>query len=575
MKKNSQKAQAVSTFEEAEKAYRKLLSANPENSDIYHQLGILYYRQGRSRKAVSFFRRAVELKPDSPEILSNLGLAQMNLGNCGEAITCYENSLRLRPDIPEIINSLANAYAGNGDLQKAEKLFEKLILLKNDYPEAYYNFACLCMKSGNCSRAIPLYERAISLKPGYFSAYNNMGNALAELKEHEKALSAFRRAVGIKNDFYEAYLNMGNLLLAMNNVNEALEAYKKAVEIHPASAEARLNIANAYRNKLDIGNAISSFNTALRLSPDNAETHLNLALTLLLDGKMREGWAEYEWRLKTPGFSHLNLPFPGWNGQSSPAARILAVAEQGFGDTIQFFRYLPFVRERCGELIFLCQPPLVPLLEKQNFADKIISSDTNCRQGPAFDFYIPLLSLPLALDIAIPDRIPYIKADPEKVSRWKECLKKFHRLKVGLCRAGSHSNTNDRLRSIPLVHLKPLLDIGGMDFFSLRKGASSKSVSGHENLIDFTEDFRDFSDTAAFIENMDIVISADTVIAHLSAAMNKETWLLLTFASEWRWLLQRNDSPWYPCSMKIFRQTAYDDWPSAIFPAAEKLKERG
>lgn len=569
MRKDNQINPSCSSSTETEKAYRKLLSENPANPDIYHQLGILYYQQGKTRKAESFLKKAVELSPGSPEFLSNLGLVEMNLKNYKEAIISYEKSLELRPDIPEILNSLANAYIGNDDLTKAEKLFEKLLLLKNDYPEAYYNFASFCMKKGDYPRALPLYEKAISLRPDYASAYNNMGNALAELKEYEKALSAFSKAVEIKSDFYEAYINMGNLFLAMDRIDEALETYSKAIEINPSSAEAFLNIANAYRNKLDIKNAILNFRKAIRLSPDDAGAHLNLALTLLLEENTQEGWTEYEWRLKRPEFAHLNIPFPRWNGASEKNARILVIAEQGFGDTIQFARYLPIVKERCGELTFLCQPPLFQLLEKQNYSDKILPLATVSPPEIIFDFYIPLLSLPLVLNVPVPDRIPYINAAPEKISAWKERLQKFRRLKVGLCWAGSRSNTNDRLRSIPFGHLKPLLDIKEIDFFSLQKGASE-----HLSVSDFTEDFSDFSDTAAFIENMDIVISVDTVIAHLSAAMNKETWLMIPYSSEWRWLLHRNDSHWYPSSMKIFRQPAYGDWQNLILLIAEKLKKR-
>jgi hypothetical protein len=328
------------------------------------------------------------------------------------------------------------------------------------------------------------------------------------------------------------------------------------------------------RGELD--EALSVCQRAIQLRPDHAGAHWNKSLVLLLKGDFAQGWAEYEWRWQSKDFRspRRDFPQPQWRGEDPSGRTILLHAEQGFGDTIQFIRYAPLLAGRGARVIVECQPELQRLL---GGVEGIQHLTARGEPLPPFDLHTPLLSLPLAWGTrvkTIPGNVPYIKPDPALVGAWRGRLAGDSALKVGLVWAGSPIRKDDRYRSLPLSSLAPLAGVKGVSFYSLQKGKATEQAQNPPpgmNLIDMTEEIKDFADTAALISHLDLVITVDTAVAHLAGAMAKRVWTMLEFVPAWRWLLNREDSPWYP-TMRLFRQPAIRDWATVIRRVAGELQ---
>jgi hypothetical protein len=318
----------------------------------------------------------------------------------------------------------------------------------------------------------------------------------------------------------------------------------------------------------DLSGAELCCRRAIELDPSFAEGHWNIALALLIQGKMIEGWQEFEWRWAKKDFSSLQRQFSVslWDGSPLNGATILIHAEQGFGDTIQFVRYVPMVLARGGKVIVECHPPLVPLLAGIKGVTAVFPFGAPL---PSYQCHVPMLSLPRIFGTtleAMPEEFPYLTVHQERKVLWADRLPVVPGLKVGLVWGGSTHHLNDTLRSIAFRQLEPLLGLGGVTFFSLQIGKAGEDVTSSQyagKVVDLTAQIEDFADTAAIVEQLDLVISVDTAVAHLAGALGKQVWLLLPFAPDWRWLLNREDSPWYP-TMRLFRQSRLGDWESVI-----------
>lgn len=523
---------AEKRFDDAEQLCRKILVEFPENAEILKLLGVILCKKGKPERALSFLQKALTLKPDAADIM----------------------------------NLIAIAFAELGRYDDAEEFYNKALSINPEYSEAFYNLANLKMAKMDYKTALVFYNKAIILKPDYFSAYINRGNAFKKLNKFKEALESYKTALQMNPDSYEAHINAGTALQGLFLFDKAIEEYKKAAELNPGSPDPYKNMGDSYKNLLRLDAAVDFYNKAIQLNPGDADAHMFSGMTLLLQGKLKEGFQEYEWRLKRPEFSRLKTDFPRWDGGTVPDKTILVIAEQGFGDSIQFVRYLPIVKRYCGKLVLICQAPLIPLIEKQGLADVILPIGTRY-EDIKFDFQIPLMSLPFALGTtidSIPADLPYIKADPEKVLIWRDKLKDIKCRKIGVCWSGSPTNTNDFNRSMPFSEIEKLFSLPGIEFFNLQKKIDSQILTERANFRNFSDELKDFSDTAALVDNMDMVISVDTVMAHLAGAIGKETALLLPYAPEWRWLTTRSDSPWYPGILKIYRQPSYGNWAAVI-----------
>ena len=396
-----------------------------------------------------------------------------------------------------------------------------------------------------------------------------LGTALNALGEHSRACAAFARALSLRPDHAASWLNMGNASADLDDLTSAETLYRTALRLDPAMAEAHASLGYILTMQGDPTAAIEACEAAIRLRPDFAEAHWNLAIALLLSGDLRRGFAEYEWRKRHPRY---RLDFPGlpgsvWDGAGPAGRTILVRAEQGFGDAIQFARYLPMIREAGGVPILLCAPGLVPLMQTMPGVRAVSVLDPL----PAYDFWIDQSSLPSAFGTtlaSIPAPDHYLSSDPVRTEAWRTRLPDGP--KIGIALVGNPKHPADRRRSIPPDLTGLLTTIPGVRFVNLQHGDAARGIG----LWNLTQWMTDYAETAALIQNLDLVISVDTSVAHLAGALGKPVWLLLAHAPDWRWLLGRSDSPWYR-PVRLFRQSTPDDWAGVFARVRQELCDAG
>ena len=453
--------------------------------------------------------------------------------------------------------------------KEAFKSLTKAIKLKPDYIDAHFNLGNVQKKLLKFQDAIISYTNCISLDINYCNAYVNRANIYLEnIKDFDKALFDYQKANKLSSNPYILF-NYGNALKELRRLDEALHVYEKSIELKPDYAEAYNNRGNALKDLKRFDDAFISYDRAIQIKPDYAEAIFNKSILKLLLGEYKEGWQLYESRKDKEDSKNQYPKFQAslWLGNVSIKDKILLVhSEQGLGDSIQFCRYLPILKSfKPKKIIFHVEKLLLSLLSSMD--NEITFLEKN-RALPSFDYYCPLMSLPLALKSTletIPANIPYLKADNVKNKHWQEKLGKQTKPRIGLVWSGSTKHKNDHNRSLKLQQLSSLLKLP-FEFHSLQKDirdGDKKTLKAYKNIDQHHKDLDDFSDTAALVNQMDLIISVDTSVAHLAGALGKKVWILLPFIVDYRWLLDRDDSPWYPTA-KLFRQSQIGDWNSVI-----------
>jgi len=584
----------------------KALAANERGAAAHSNYGLVLAALGRNEEALASYDRALALKPDYAEALHNRGNALAALGRGAEALASFEAAIALRPAYAPALVNRAQVLDKLGRTQEALEAIERALALKPDAAaltlrgrllrtlnrnaEALTSFTfALALAPGDAdtlvargnmhyaakafAAALADYDSAASTRPDAAPIHNNRGNALRELGRHQEALAAFERAIALKPDYAEVHNNRGNTQLELGHLAEALADYDRALALNPDFADALVNRGNALHHLGREQDAIASFDRALALNPQLAEAHWNKGLACLAFGDFTRGYQEYEWRWKRNGeLQPRNFTQPQWRGEDLRGGTILLHAEQGFGDTIQFIRYLPMVMARGGKVVLEIPDDLRPLITQFDGVAAI------ARRGdalPPFDLHCPLMSLPLVFGTTlgtVPAPIPYLSPPAERIDRWRARLAEIKRPRVGLVWSGKPTHKNDRNRSIVLAELAPLLAQPGVSFVSLQKDYrdTDRAALAKAPLVRLDATLLDFADTAAVIAGLDLVIAVDTAVAHLTGAMGKPLWLLLPAIGDWRWLLERADSPWYP-SARLFRQPRVGDWKNAIAAVAREL----
>ncbi|MDK9702203.1 MAG: tetratricopeptide repeat protein [Sulfuritalea sp.] len=551
--------------EEALAAYDRTLTLKPDNPEAHLNRGNALGQLKRPEEALAAYERTLALKPDYAEAHLNHGNALKELGRSGDALAAYDRALALKPDYPEAHNNRGNALLELERPQEALTAYDRALALKPDYPEAHLNRGSALKKLGRPEEALAACDRALTLTPDYAGAHLNRGNALKKLGRPEEALAACERALTLKPEYPDAHFNRGNALLQLKRPEEAITAYGRALTLKSDYPEAYSNFGNALLELKRPEEALAAYGRALALKPDYPEARGNESLCRLLMGDFARGWHAYEWRWESSGElsgEKRNFPQPLWLGKESLAGTtILLHAEQGFGDSLQFCRYAGMVAALGARVILEVQPALKNLLARLEGPAQVLAKG---EQLPAFDFQTPLLSLPLAFGTrleSIPARTPYLRADPARLAVWRERLGEDRRPRIGIAWSGRPTHGNDRNRSIPLSRFCALIDDDAR-FVCLQKEMSEADAAllvRRGDILDARRHLKDFAETAALVELMDLVVTVDTSVAHLAGALGKPTFLLLPFAPDWRWLLGRDDSPWYP-SLRLFRQTRYNDW---------------
>jgi Flp pilus assembly protein TadD len=477
-----------------------------------------------------------------------------------------------------INQALANASAAHaaGRLTEAQIFYQQVLAEDPNHPAALQMLGVIALASGRNDDAIDLIRRAIQIKPDSAEAYNNLGSALRAKGKLDEATQSYFHAIQLKPTLASARNNLGVALAAQYQYDQAIDSYHRAIAINPEFAQAHHNLGNALGAIGKFDEAADSFRKVIALKPDNADAHLNLAMTLLMKGDFLPAWPEYEWRWKVatsakkPQFSQ-----PQWTGEPLEGKTILIHTEQGFGDAIQFIRFIPMLAERGPRIILQCQENFQRLFEKVSNIELIVLVG---QQLPNFDFHCPLLSLPGIFGATlqtIPATVPYLKADEKLSAEWRERIPfSPGRKRVGIAWTGRalFANEPHRNRSIPPIQLAPLADLKDVDFYSLQAGKfDPQSLPPGLQVADLSGEIHDFADTAVAIENLDLIVSIDSAVAHLAGALAKPTWVLLPRLPDWRWMLGRSDSPWYP-TMQLFRQETPGQWKWAIDQVVDQLK---
>ena len=461
-----------------------------------------------------------------------------------------------------------------GRFQEAEAIYKEILAEDPVNADALHLLGVLSSETGRHDQAAACIGRAITLNPAPPFYHNNLGNVLHEQGRFSDARLCYEEALRRDPSYAEAHNNLANSLYQLGLFLEALPHYLEAVRLKPGYAEAYNSFAVALRDQGLLSEALGCYEEALRLAPENADAHTGRAILRLLLGDFERGWPEYEWRWKAKGFPRRVFQQPLWDGALHPGARILLDAEQGLGDTIQFLRYVPLVKQTGATVLVECQPRLVPLLETVPEIDQVIAAGSPL---PSFDAHLPFLSLPVVFHTTletIPKWVPYLRVPQTKLESWRRRVGAGGFKKVGIAWAGSPTYKKDRDRSLPLSEFAPLSGIPGIRLFSLQKMTGESELSSGAaglEIEDLEAGANEITDTAAAIQSLDLVIAADTMVAHMAGALGAPVWTLLPFAADWRWLLGREDTPWYP-TMRLFRQSRPGEWRPVIERVAEALR---
>jgi tetratricopeptide (TPR) repeat protein len=572
--------QAVAAYQrgersEAERLCRLLLDVTPDSFEALYLLGIIAEQTGRAEEAVVLLSKAAAVKPGIADAHYNLGVALGELKRTVEAVESYERAIALRSDYADAYFNRGVALAELDHPTEAVESYDRAIAIQPEYAEAYNNRGIALSRLQRYVEALASYEGAIAHKPDYARAYNNRGVALRDLERHAQALESYDRAIALRPDYPEAYNNRGIALAEVDRPEAALESYKRAVALKPDYAEAFYNLGNALRDLNRIKEAIDSYERAIALAPNYASAHWNLADCRLLLGDFALGWQEYEWRWKLAQNGNADRDFqqPLWLGAETLQGRtILLHSELGMGDTLLFCRYAKEVAALGAKVVLEVQPPLLPLLSDLEGVAQVVPRGAPL---PAFDYHCPLMSTPLAFktDLSnIPACIPYIHSDPALVAVWQAKMGDKTKPRVGLVWSGSMLLKSDK-RSMTLADVLPLVRDWG-EWVSLQKEVDESStalLASRPDIRHLGGQLKDFADTAALVDLMDVVVTVDTSVAHVAGAMGKPVWILLPFNShDWRWMLDREDSVWYPTA-RLFRQSSNRDWPSVINRVNEEL----
>jgi tetratricopeptide (TPR) repeat protein len=561
---------------EAEAQYRRVLETYPKSFDCRHLLGVISYQRGNYADAIEQIDAALKINAGIADAHFNRGNVLKRLKRLDEALASYDRAAELRPDDPLILNSRGAVLRELNRFADAIADFDAAIQLKPDFTEAFNNRGNTLKDLERYTEALADYDHAIALKPDNADAYNNRGNLHKEIEGFEQALADYDKAVALKPDYAEALYNRGTTGFELRLFDTAMADFDRAIALRPNYAEALYNRGTTSMELGRINDALTDFARVIALNPEHPNVLWNRSICNLLLGRCREAWADYERRIST---DEALLPWgncgrPQWTGDGDITGKtVLLHSEQGFGDTIMAARYVRRVAE-LGANVILGVPWVLASLMDQIEGIRIV---TEAGGLPPFDLHCPLMSLPRAFDTTldtIPAEVPYLCAPSAHLGKWRRRLPQTRALKIGINWAGNPDFKRDDARSIGLRRILPLLAAADVQFFSLQKDlrpGDAEILQGHPQITLLGPEIDTFADTAAIVSLLDLVISSDTALVHLAGALGKPAWVLLQFVPDWRWLLDREDSPWYPTA-RLFRQERIDDWTGVVEKATVELK---
>lgn len=576
---------------EAESLYAVIVHNVPNHADALHLLGVIAHQRGQYELALELINKAIAVNPLAPEYYNSLGGVRQALGDEAGAAGLYlqaihlkddyrepyNNLLRLNPTAVEVRFNLGIMLHRQGKIDEALEQYDKVIEQQPNHIGALNNRGIALREAGRLDEAVVFLRQAAQVQPDYVEIYHNLGYVFQEKGEFAEAIASYHIALSLKPDYADAHLDLGRALQLQGDLAQAINHYQQSIEILP-TPKAYYNYAAALHELGRDREAIDKYGEAIACDPGYVEAHVNRALVLLTNDRYLEGWPEYEWRLQRPDWQAVNSFYPElprWDGSVLAEESILVQAEQGFGDTIQFARYLPLVKARCAKLMVEAQPELHPLLATIPAIDELLVRTPG--ELPAADCAIHIMSLPgifgTTID-SIPSSFPYLHAPVSRQEKWEKIIPR-QGFRIGITWSGNIAYPGNQDRSCGIERFAVLAAIPGVRLFSLQKGPAAEqlsSVAHGMEIVDLGPELQDFADTAAAIMELDLVVSVDTALVHLVGALGRPIWTLRYQQTYWVWGKAGVGTPWYP-SMRVFRQQTLGDWEGLFRQVVKELEK--
>ena len=571
-------------LQRAEQIYQQVLKISPRNADALNLLGFLAYQVGRYEVAVTLITKAIEVDSHQHIFYINLGLVWQDQGELDKSIEAYHRAIEINPNDSDVYNNLGNALQTRGELDKSIEAYHKAIEINSKDARIYYNLGAAQKKQGELDNAIQTYQRAIEINSEDAEIYNSLGTILQKQKKLDQAIKVYHRALEINSNYGEAFYNLGLALQEQGELDQAIQSYSRALEINPDYSEAYNNLGNTLKEQGKLEDAVLAYQSALRINPDYSEAHNNLGLVLLLQGDFSSGWREYEWRLKCKGLGFFlnkrDFPQEFWNGSDLNGKTILVWAEQGIGDEIMLASMLPTLLKMNSSIIVECDKRLVPLLHRSFPSIQFVPREDPANPkllDLAIDYQIPMGSLGQWLrvdeDAFLLAQGSYLQACPNQV----RCLQEKYRdlagnkLLVGISwKSTGIDKRRAQTKNAPLTHWSPILSQEDCYFVNLQYGDIREEIeayaamTGYSMYIDEQIDpLSDLDGFAAQVSSLDLIVSTSNTTVHMSGGLGKKVWVLLSSRPDWRWMLEKESTPWYQ-TVRLFRQEKLGDWDGLI-----------
>lgn len=565
----------LSRFGEAETAYRRALALDVHLTRACFNLAVALAEQGRLIEAEEAYRTVIAREPAYRGAWLNLGNVLADQNRLGDAIVAYRRALEVEPDDVGLLCNLGAALYRQGSLDEAIVEYRRAVALAPDNVAVLRLLGLVLHEARHLQEAAEIYRQTFAQAPADHMVATNLGACLSDLGALDDAAAACEHALLLKPDHAPAHTNLGIIFEKQQRVADAVAAHRCAVAVDPTYAKGHANLAVALRNAGELDEALAISAHAVALDPEQPLAQYNHAHFLLMNGHFAEGFEAYRWRRKCKTLSEGDPFFsePEWQGEPLDGRTLLLFAEYGLGDALHFVRYLPMVTGKGGRIILQVQPGLASLLRQLPDVTVIPRGETL----PPFDLQLPLMSLPRLFGTTLenlPAQIPYLHPDPQTFLRWRAALGCETRLKVGVVWAGNPKHKGDRQRSLSAEALLPRLVMPGVRLYSLQKEPRAEDgpvlAALRDDVIDLAPALGDFADTAAAVAALDLIIAVDTSVAHLAGALGRPVWMLTPYALDWRWLRDREDSPWYP-TMRLFRQRRPREWNDPLMRLTASL----
>ena len=585
-------------LDKALEMYEEVLKQNPNFDDALNNIAFIHKVRNNFFEAGKYILKMVENNKNSYNLESNIQEIKPTLddedfkravelsqkGENKEALSLLEDLLIKYPKRFEVLHTIASIHFLSNEYSNAIKYFEIMQTSKDHAEVGFYGAALCFQRLKELNKAIDNYFQAISIKPDFQDALNNLGLIYYGDKNFELAEKYYQQSLKANNKHFNTIINLGALRTQQDRYDEAMELfdiakdYANASENKTALAVIFGNVGYCRLRERKLNEAISYFDKAIDFDNENVLAHYNKGEALLTQGNFKDGWKEYTWRVHRAEFGNRKFFKPILPDSDLRNKRIYVYGEQGVGDSIQFIRYLKYLKKLNCYILFECDKNLFDLLGSTKLIDEFVVKESTEKPSKEYDFDVPLLDLPYLFETDetnIPNEVPYLFADEEKKNYWKDHINADNKLKVGIVWQGSLQHPNDKNRSVKLNQLSFLFDDKDLQLYSLQKGDPENQINQFKDSIINLDDFgiKGFSDTAAIIEHLDLVIAVDTSVAHLAGAMGKEIWVLIPYNADWRWLENRSDSPWYP-TMKLFRQKKIQEWKPIFESVNEEIQQK-